>query len=136
MGGEDEIAVVAECLEVFFFYIVSIDEAANKARVWIEEDYRSAIDNPDEVEQGIVNRPIDVIEKPLEVFYEQIAKRNATGLSAVEKTPEKQSEWFMKFYEQLVNLNFVPAGRVLYGAGADTDVTYFNCYVMPFVADS
>ncbi len=117
-------------------YIVSIDEAANKARVWIEEDYRSAIDNPDEVEQGIVNRPIDVIEKPLEVFYEQIAKRNATGLSAVEKTPEKQSEWFTKFYEQLVNLNFVPAGRVLYGAGADTDVTYFNCYVMPFVADS
>lgn len=117
-------------------YIVSIDQEANKARVWIEEDYRSAIDNPEEVEQGIVNRPIDVIEKPLEVFYEQIAKRNATGLSAVEKTPEKQSEWFTKFYDQLVNLNFVPAGRVLYGAGADTDVTYFNCYVMPFVADS
>ncbi|MEZ0480458.1 vitamin B12-dependent ribonucleotide reductase [Planococcus sp. SSTMD024] len=117
-------------------YIVSIDKDANKARVWIEEDYRSAIDKPEEVEQGIVNRPIDVIEKPLEVFYEQIAKRNATGLSAVETTPEKQSEWFTKFYEQLVNLNFVPAGRVLYGAGADTDVTYFNCYVMPFVADS
>ncbi|MGM0898149.1 MAG: vitamin B12-dependent ribonucleotide reductase [Bacillota bacterium] len=117
-------------------YIVSIDREANKARVWIEEDYRSAIDNSDEAEKGIVNRPIDVIEKPLEVFYEQIAKRNATGLSAVEKTPEKQSEWFTKFYEQLVNLNFVPAGRVLYGAGADTDVTYFNCYVMPFVADS
>ncbi|MGB6408634.1 MAG: vitamin B12-dependent ribonucleotide reductase, partial [Planococcus donghaensis] len=31
---------------------------------------------------------------------------------------------------------FIPAGRVLYGAVADTDVTYFNCYVMPFVADS
>ena len=34
------------------------------------------------------------------------------------------------------HLNFIPAGRVLYGAGAETDVTYFNCYVMPFVADS
>ncbi len=33
-------------------------------------------------------------------------------------------------------MNFVPAGRVLYGAGAGTDVTYFNCYVMPFVEDS
>ena len=117
-------------------YIVSIDKQANKAKVWIEEDYRSAIDNLEEQEAGIVNRPIDVIEKPLEVFYEQIAKRNATGLASVEKTPEKRQEWFEKFYQQLVGLKFIPAGRVLYGAGADTDVTYFNCYVMPFVADS
>lgn len=117
-------------------YIVSIDEQSNKAQVWIEENYRSAIDNPKEQEAGIVNRPIEVIEKPLEVFYEQIAKRNATGLASVEKTPEKRQEWFEKFYQQLVGLKFIPAGRVLYGAGADTDVTYFNCYVMPFVADS
>ncbi|MGI2326601.1 vitamin B12-dependent ribonucleotide reductase [Planococcus sp. YIM B11945] len=117
-------------------YIVSLDKAANKARVWIEEDYRSAIDKPDEQEKGIVLRSLDVIEKPLEVFYEQIAKRNATGLASVEATPEKRQHWFKKFYEQLVGLKFIPAGRVLYGAGADTDVTYFNCYVMPFVADS
>ena len=37
---------------------------------------------------------------------------------------------------RLSNLNFIPAGRVLYGAGSDTEVTFFNCYVMPFVADS
>ncbi|MBF6633357.1 vitamin B12-dependent ribonucleotide reductase [Planococcus sp. APC 3900] len=117
-------------------YIVSIDHQANKAQVWIEEDYRSAIDKPEEQQAGIVNRPIDVIEKPLEVFYEQIAKRNATGLASVEETAEKRQEWFEKFYQQLVGLKFIPAGRVLYGAGADTDVTYFNCYVMPFVADS
>ena len=54
--------------------------------------------------------------------------------ASVEKTEEKRQEWFQKFYEQLVDLNFIPAGRVLYGAGAGTDVTYFNCYVMPFVA--
>lgn len=117
-------------------YIVSIDHQANKAQVWIEEDYRSAIDKPEEQQAGIVNRPIDVIEKPLEVFYEQIAKRNATGLASVEETAEKRQEWFEKFYQQLLGLKFIPAGRVLYGAGADTDVTYFNCYVMPFVADS
>ncbi|ANU28361.1 vitamin B12-dependent ribonucleotide reductase [Planococcus versutus] len=117
-------------------YIVSIDKDANKAKVWIEEDYRSAIDNPEEQAAGVVNRPIEVIEKPMEVFYEQIAKRNATGLASVEKTVEKRQEWFEKFYQQLVDLKFIPAGRVLYGAGADTDVTYFNCYVMPFVADS
>ncbi|MCP3738516.1 vitamin B12-dependent ribonucleotide reductase [Rossellomorea sp. BNER] len=117
-------------------FIESIDWENKKANVWIEDEYRSAIDRPEEVERGVVSRPLDVIEKPLEVYYEQIAARNATGLSQVEETKEKQKEWFEKFYHELVNLNFVPAGRVLYGAGAGTDVTYFNCYVMPFVQDS
>lgn len=117
-------------------YIVSIDHSTNKARVLIEEDYRSAIDDPSEQETGIVKRSINVIEKPLEVYYEQIAKRNATGLASVETSEEKKKEWFEKFYQQLVQLKFIPAGRVLYGAGAGTDVTYFNCYVMPFVPDS
>ncbi|MBW9235146.1 hypothetical protein JQK62_23590, partial [Leptospira santarosai] len=92
-------------------YIVSIDHSTNKARVLIEEDYRSAIDDPTELESGIVNRSINVIEKPLEVFYEQIAKRNATGLASVETSEEKRQEWFEKFYEQLVQLKFIPAGR-------------------------
>ncbi|WP_201713467.1 vitamin B12-dependent ribonucleotide reductase [Rossellomorea arthrocnemi] len=117
-------------------YISSIDWETKKASVWIEEEYRSAIDKPEEMETGIVLRTLDVIEKPLEVYYEQIAKRNATGLAEVEETPEKRQVWFEKFYHELVNLHFVPAGRVLYGAGAGTDVTYFNCYVMPFVQDS
>ena len=72
----------------------------------------------------------------LEIYYEQIAKRNAWGLASVEETEEKRQEWFEKFYQELVSLNFIPAGRVLYGAGADTDVTYFNCYVMPYIQDS
>ncbi|HWI48186.1 MAG TPA: vitamin B12-dependent ribonucleotide reductase, partial [Rummeliibacillus sp.] len=117
-------------------YIVSIDEAKKRAKILIEDDYRSAIDDPEELSEGIVTRSLDVIEKPLEVFYEQIAKRNATGLASVEKTEEKRKEWYQKFYNQLVGLNFIPAGRVIYGAGSGTDVTYFNCYVMPFVADS
>jgi len=117
-------------------FIQDIDWEKNVAKVLIDEEYRSALDDQNEVETGLIVRSIDVIEKPLEVYYEQIAKRNAAGLAAVEKTEEKRQEWFEKFYQELVNLNFVPAGRVLYGAGADTDVTYFNCYVMPFVADS
>ncbi|MDW4527314.1 vitamin B12-dependent ribonucleotide reductase [Rossellomorea marisflavi] len=117
-------------------YIKEIDSENKKAHVWIEEEYRSAIEKSEEMETGIVLRNLDVIEKPLEVFYEQIAKRNATGLAEVEETPELKQVWFEKFYHELVNLHFVPAGRVLYGAGAGTDVTYFNCYVMPFVQDS
>lgn len=117
-------------------YIQSIDWEDNKAEILIEEEYRNVLDDPKEQETGIIVRSLDVIEKPLEIFYEQIAKRNATGLAAVEKTEEKRKEWFQKFYEQLASLKFVPAGRVLYGAGSGKQVTYFNCYVMPFVPDS
>src|SRR5699024_3860280 len=77
-----------------------------------------------------------VLDKPLEVFYEQIAKRNAFGLSGVEESEEDRVKWENKFEAELTNLNFIPAGRVLYGAGSQTDVTYFNCYVMPFMKDS
>lgn len=117
-------------------FIQDIDWTTKKASVLIEEEYRGVLTKQGEAETGVVVRSLDVIEKPLEVFYEQIAKRNAKGLAAVERTEEKRQEWFEKFYHELVNMNFVPAGRVLYGAGADTDVTYFNCYVMPFVQDS
>ena len=117
-------------------FILDIDWEKKNARVLVEEEFRGVLDDPTEAKTGIIKRPLDVIEKPLEVYYEQVAKRNATGLASVEETEEKRKEWFEKFYNELVNLNFIPAGRVLYGAGADTDVTYFNCYVMPYVQDS
>lgn len=117
-------------------YLKSIDWEEKTAEVVVEEEYRSVLDEENERETGIIVRPLDIIEKPLEVFYEQIAKRNATGLASVEKTEAKRQEWFEKFYQELSSLNFIPAGRVLYGAGSETEVTFFNCYVMPFVADS
>lgn len=117
-------------------YLQSIDWETNMATVIVEDEFRNSLDEPEERETGIIVRPIDIIEKPLEIYYEQIAMRNATGLASVEKTEEKRQEWFEKFYKELSSLNFVPAGRVLYGAGSETEVTFFNCYVMPFVADS
>ncbi|WP_100404774.1 vitamin B12-dependent ribonucleotide reductase [Bacillus solitudinis] len=116
-------------------FVVNLDWGNNKAKVLIDEDFHGVLD-PEEAKTGIVSRSLDTIEKPLELYYEQIAKRNATGLASVETTEQKRQESFEQFYEELVTMNFVPAGRVLYGAGADTDVTYFNCYVMPFVQDS
>ncbi|PID00394.1 ribonucleotide reductase [Sporosarcina sp. P31] len=117
-------------------YIMKLDQANGKADIWIEPEYRSSIDDMDEQQKGVITRPLDVLEKPLEVFYEQIAKRNATGLASVEKTEDRRTQSYNMFYDQLKELNFIPAGRVLYGAGSDTDVTFFNCYVMPFVPDS
>jgi ribonucleoside-diphosphate reductase alpha chain len=116
--------------------ILEIDWDKKLALVLVDDEFKGSLDDSEEIRTGVIRRPLDVIEKPLEVYYEQIAKRNATGLASVEKTEEKRKEWFEKFYGELVNLNFIPAGRVLYGAGSGTDVTYFNCYVMPFVPDS
>lgn len=117
-------------------YIQEIDYERNEALVLLEDEYAANIEDPEEKETGIIRRSLDGIEKPLEIFYEQIAKRNATGLAEVETDPEKRKKAFDTFYKQLSNLNFIPAGRVLYGAGSETNVTYFNCYVMPFVPDS
>ena len=116
--------------------IQSINTQSKTADILIEEDFRHVLEDEKEQSTGIITRSLDIIEKPLEIYYEQIAKRNATGLAAVEKTEEDRQLWFKKFYEQLVSLKFIPAGRVIYGAGSQTDVTFFNCYVMPFVADS
>ncbi len=117
-------------------YITALDEKNGQADIWIEQDYRSAIDKPEEQEAGIITRPIEVIEKPLEVFYEQIAKRNATGLASVETTEEKRQESFEGFYKQLSSIELHPSRTRPLRSGLGTDVTYFNCYVMPFVADS
>ncbi|RPF55649.1 vitamin B12-dependent ribonucleotide reductase [Aquisalibacillus elongatus] len=117
-------------------YIVSINHEMQKAEIKVDNDFTHVLEDEHEQETGIIERSISVIDKPLEVYYEQIALRNSTGLAEVERTEDKRQEWFEKFNKELSNLNFVPAGRVLYGAGSNTDVTYFNCYVMPFIKDS
>lgn len=86
----------------------------------------------------VVTRKLSEIEKPMELSYEQISRRVANGLSSVEQQydPSKQQKVNEAFYNVLSTQKVVPAGRVLYGAGANTQVTYFNCYVLPFIHDS
>lgn len=116
--------------------ILSLDWEKGNARIQVSEEYLQNLDTFGMEEEGVVTRSIITLDKPLELFYEQIAMRNAHGLAEVEITPELRYEAFVKFYEEQREKNFIPAGRVLYGAGSGTDVTYFNCYVMPFVPDS
>ncbi|TFJ93692.1 vitamin B12-dependent ribonucleotide reductase [Lentibacillus salicampi] len=117
-------------------FVTSVDWNHMEAMVQVDSEFVSVLDDEEEASTGIVRRALSVIDKPLEVYYEQIAKRNATGLAGVETTKAQQDEWCEKFNEELSSMNFIPAGRVLYGAGANTDVTYFNCYVMPYIKDS
>lgn len=105
----------------------------------IEEEYADSID-PNLInisgKAGIIHKEKYELEKPLELFYEQIAYRVSKSLSIKEVSEEKQKEQLHNFFKELRNLNIVPAGRVLYGAGSDSDVTFFNCFVMPFIKDS
>src|ERR1700733_6419731 len=51
------------------------------------------------------------------------------------EAPEKRREWALAFAEALAGHQFLPAGRILAGAGTDRNVTLFNCYVMGAVPD-
>ncbi len=52
--------------------------------------------------------------------------------------PEDESVragWQEKFYEAMADFRFLPAGRILAGAGTGRQVTLFNCFVMGTVPD-
>jgi ribonucleoside-diphosphate reductase alpha chain len=74
--------------------------------------------------------------KATETAPEDMWRRVAKGIAAVEPTPEKQAYWTERFYEALSDFKFVPGGRILAGAGTGTAVTYYNCYVIPSPEDS
>ncbi|MEQ1612144.1 MAG: adenosylcobalamin-dependent ribonucleoside-diphosphate reductase [Hyphomicrobiaceae bacterium] len=46
-----------------------------------------------------------------------------------------KSTWARRFAEGMSDFGFLPAGRIIAGAGAGRDVTLFNCFVMGPVAD-
>ena len=115
-------------------YVVDID--GNDITVEVLDDYRNQIKDEKEFELGQVTRKKTAIEKPLEIYFEQISQRIAHALAASENSQLLRDEFSQKFYNELKELNIVPAGRVLYGAGSGSNVTYFNCFVMPFVTDS
>src|SRR5438876_7525703 len=52
------------------------------------------------------------------------------------EAPGKRARWARAFAEALAGYRFLPAGRVLAGAGTDRSVTLFNCFVMGTIPDS
>jgi ribonucleoside-diphosphate reductase alpha chain len=59
--------------------------------------------------------------------------RVARDLASVEKDP---AAWQAKFYAALEGFQFLPAGRIIAGAGTGRSVTLFNCFVMGTIPDS
>ena len=68
------------------------------------------------------------LDKTIEDTWRRVAK----ALAAPEHEPEA---WEARFYEALADFKFLPAGRIVAGAGARRQVTLFNCFVMGTVPD-
>ena len=107
--------------------VVSIDE--DTVTIKVEDEYLATTEDADK--NGHIKRLKRQIDKPLELYYEQIAKRLAEHLGEDESKEMREA-----FYKEVSELNLVPAGRILFGAGSNTQVTYFNCFVMPHIHDS
>ncbi len=70
---------------------------------------------------------------PIDGSVEDSWRRVARALAAVESDP---ATWEAAFYAALEGFRFLPAGRIVAGAGTGRQVTLFNCFVMGTVPDS
>ena len=62
-------------------------------------------------------------------------QRVADAVAKAEK-PANRKIWRARFHEALTDFRFIPAGRILAGAGTARNVTLFNCFVMGTIPDS
>ena len=57
------------------------------------------------------------------------------GAVALAERPELRGQWRDRFLDVLRDFRFLPAGRILAGAGSGRAVTLFNCFVMGTIPD-
>src|SRR5215468_9649057 len=68
------------------------------------------------------------VDKTIEESWRRVASALAQ--------PERDAElWAERFYSAMEDFKFLPAGRILAGAGTDRSVTLFNCFVMGMIPD-
>ena len=70
--------------------------------------------------------------RPIDETLDDTWRRVARTLAAPEKEPPLAEQ---RFYEALNGARFLPAGRIISGAGTERSVTLFNCFVMGEIAD-
>ncbi|MFZ0694294.1 MAG: adenosylcobalamin-dependent ribonucleoside-diphosphate reductase [Alphaproteobacteria bacterium] len=68
------------------------------------------------------------VDKTVQDSWQRVAK-------ALAKAESDPSRWEPRFYEALADFRFLPAGRILAGAGTGRQVTLFNCFVMGDIPD-
>ncbi|MBO0763724.1 MAG: adenosylcobalamin-dependent ribonucleoside-diphosphate reductase, partial [Hyphomicrobiaceae bacterium] len=71
---------------------------------------------------------------PLDRTLADTWRRVAEAVAAAEPEPQR-AHWTQAFAAALAGFAFLPAGRILAGAGAGRSVTLFNCFVMGRIED-
>ena len=70
----------------------------------------------------------DPVDKTIEDTWARVAR----ALARPEADPE---HWEARFFKAMEGFAFMPAGRILAGAGTVRQVTLFNCFVMGTIPD-
>ncbi len=97
---------------------IDVNEIAISREIW-EMKYR--FKNPDGT----------AIDRSINDSFERVA----SAIAMAEK-PSLRDKWEKQFLAEMTALRFLPAGRVLSGAGTARKVTMFNCFVMGAIDDS
>ncbi len=61
--------------------------------------------------------------------------RRVARAAAVREAENQRAGWEQQFFDAMADLAFLPAGRIIAGAGSGRDVTLFNCFVMGRIED-
>jgi ribonucleoside-diphosphate reductase alpha chain len=69
-------------------------------------------------------------DRNVEETWSRVAKAAAQA-----ELPANRKVWERRFRQALTDFAFIPAGRVLAGAGTGREVTLFNCFVMGEIGD-
>jgi ribonucleoside-diphosphate reductase alpha chain len=73
---------------------------------------------------------------PVDVTIDDTWRRVATALAAAEHGGKKvRANWADRFHAAVGDFGFLPAGRIIAGAGSGRSVTLFNCFVMGTLPD-
>ncbi len=73
---------------------------------------------------------------PIDATPADTFRRVARAAASVEKGGRRKREaWERRFAEAMGDFGFLPAGRILAGAGTGRAVTLFNCFVMGEIGD-
>lgn len=74
-------------------------------------------------------------EGEFEEDFDATARRVARAIARAE-TADVRAEQEARFHDAMRDFRFIPAGRVIAGAGTGRSVTLFNCFVMGTIPDS
>ncbi len=68
------------------------------------------------------------VDKTIEDSWWRVAR-------ALAEPEQERERWAAAFYEAMEGFRFLPAGRIVAGAGTERNVTLFNCFVMGAIPD-